>query len=336
MGEKMKRYVYLTIAMALILGCIVNSRGWTQTQEPYPTRKITYVICFDPGGQSDRAARMQQPLLEEILKQKVIIDYTIGSGGAIGWGQLARAKPDGYSMAGFNLPHIILQPLLAQVHPLILGQVRYKTEQIVPVAIFQRTPLALAVRKNSPYKSYQGFINAARQNPGALTIGCSGTFSGYHIAALRLQKLAGADFAILPYTGSAREMEGFLKGEFDAVFGASDDLTRHKDESLVLAFATEERFPGFPDVPTFRELNVELVEAVDRGIAVPPKTPNHIIKKLETAFLKIAASAEAQAEMKKQGLMPVSMGHEESVAHIAKMTSIYKERVASLPKGTVY
>jgi tripartite-type tricarboxylate transporter receptor subunit TctC len=274
---------------------------------------------------------VQQPLLEEILKQKVIINYTIG-GGAIGWGQLARAKPDGYFMAGFNLPHIILQPLLGQVQPDILGQIRYKTEQIVPVAIFQRTPLALAVLKKSPYKTYQGFIDAARKNPGALVIGCSGTFSGFHMAALRLEKLAGVKFAIYCYTGSAREMEGFLNGEFDAIFGASDDLTRYRDESLVLAFATEQRFPGFPDVPTFRELNVDLLEAVDRGVAVPPKTPNHIIKKLEAAFLKIAASAKTQAEIKKQGLIPVAMGHDESVAHITRMTSIYKELVVGLPK----
>ncbi|HUL21585.1 MAG TPA: tripartite tricarboxylate transporter substrate binding protein [Thermodesulfobacteriota bacterium] len=332
----MKRYVYLMIGMALILGWIFNPRGWAQTEEPYPTRKITYIICFDRGGQSDRAARVLQPLLEEILKQKMIIDYTIGGGGAIGWGQLARAKPDGYTMAGFSVPDIILQPLLAQVHPFILGQIGYKTEQIVPVAIFDRTPLALAVLKKSHYKTYQDFIDAARKHPGALTIGCSGTFSGSHMAALRLQKLGGADFAIRPVTGSARQMEGFLNGECDAIFASSDDLTRHKDESLVLAFATEQRLSGFPGVPTFRELNVDLVETVDRGAAVPPKTPNYIIKKLEAAFLKIAASAETQAEMKKQGLIPVAMGHDESVAYITKMTSIYKELVASLPKEAVY
>ena len=335
MGVQMKRYVYLTIAMALILGWIFNPRGWTQTEEPYPTRKITYVVCFDPDGQADRAARMQQPLLEKILKQKVIIDYTIGGGGAIGWGRLVRAKPDGYTMAGFNVPHIILQPLLGQAQPLIMGQIRYKTEQIVPITIFQRTPLALAVLKKSPYKTYQSFIDAARKNPGELTIGCSGTFSGFHMAALRLEKLAGAQFAIHCYTGSAREMEGFLNGEFDAIFGASDDLTRYKDESLVLAFATEQRFPGFPDVPTFRELNVDLLEAVDRGVAVPPKTPKHIIKNLETAFLKIATSAETQAEMKKQGSIPVAMGHDESVAYITKMTPVYKKLVASLAKEVV-
>ena len=297
-------------------------------EKSYPTREITYMICFDPGGQSDRAARMQQPLLEKILKQKVILDYVIGGGGAIGWGELTRAKPDGYTMAGFNIPHIILQPLQQDVG--------YKTEQIVPVAIFQRTPLALAVLKTSPYKDYQGFIDAARKNPGTLTIGSSGTFSGFHMAALRLEKLTGVKFIHIPFTGSAREMNGFLGGNVDAIFGASDDLIKYKDKSRVLAFATESRFPGFPDVPTFRELKVDLLEAVDRGVAVPPKTPNYIIKKLEAAFLQIAANAEIQAEKKKQGLIPVAIGHDESVAYITKMTSIYKELVASLPKEAVY
>jgi len=320
----MKRYVYLTIAIALILGWILTARGWAQTEKPYPTREITYMICFDPGGQSDRAARMQQPLLENILKEKVILDYVIGGGGAIGWRELTRAKPDGYTMAGFNIPHIILQPFQQDVG--------YKTEQIVPVAIFQRTPLALAVLKTSPYKDYQGFIDAARKNPGTLTIGSSGTFSGYHMAALRLEKLTGAKFVYVPFTGSAREMDAFLGGHVDAIFGASDDLIKYKDKSRVLAFATESRFPGFPDVPTFRELKVDLLEAVDRGVAVPPKTPNYIIKKLEAAFLQIAASAEIQAEKKKQGLIPVAIGHDESVAYITKMTAIYKELTVDLPK----
>ena len=152
----MKKYFYLMMAIALILGWIFDPQGWAQTGKPYPSRQITYTICFSPDGQSDRAARMQQPFLEKFLKQEVVIKYTIGGGGAIGWGQLAKAKPDGYSIAGFNLPHIILQPLL--------GKVDYKTEQIVPVALFERTPLALAVHKSSPYKSYHDFIGAAHSD----------------------------------------------------------------------------------------------------------------------------------------------------------------------------
>ena len=117
-------------------------------EKPYPTKSITYLVTFDPGGQSDREARRQQPLLEKILGQKVIVDYKVGGGGALGWSELVRSQPDGYLMAGINIPHIILQPMQQATG--------YKTDQIVPVALFQRTPLALAVLKTSPYTTRQG------------------------------------------------------------------------------------------------------------------------------------------------------------------------------------
>src|SRR5512141_496902 len=111
--------------------------------KPYPTKSITYLVTFDPGGQSDREARRQQPILEKVLGQKIVVDYKTGGGGALGWSELVNSKPDGYLMAGINIPHIILQPAQQKTG--------YTTEQIIPVALFQRTPLALAVLKTSPY-----------------------------------------------------------------------------------------------------------------------------------------------------------------------------------------
>lgn len=320
----MKRFAYVTVVVAVIFGWILSLPGWAQTEKPYPTRQITYIVCFDAGGQSDRLARMQQPLLVKILKQKVAIENAAGGGGALGWRRLVRARPDGYTMAGFNLPHVILQPLRQNVG--------YKTEQIVPLAIFQRTPLGLAVLKKSPYKTYQEFVEAAHKNPDQLTIGGSGSFTGYHMATHRLEKLAGVKLGYVPFTGSASQMREFLWGRMDAIFGASDDLTMHRDKIRVLAFATEERFAEFPDVPTFRELKVDLVEAVDRGAAVPLKTPQHIIRKLEAAFLEVATAPEIQAQLKKQGSIPVAIGHEESVAYIKHMTAAYKELISGLAK----
>ncbi len=314
----------MTAIIAVVLGALVFAVPVWAEEKPYPTRQLTYMICFDPGGQSDRVARLQQPQLDKLLKQKVIIDYKVGGGGALGWRELTRAKPDGYTMAGFNVPHIILQPLQQEVG--------YKTEQIIPVVLFQRTPLALAVLKTSNIKTYQEFVDNAKKNPGKVTIGGSGTFSGYHMAALRLEKFSGTKLTYVPFTGSAPQMTAFLGGHVDAVFGASDDLTRYKDKVRVLAFATEKRFPEFADVPTFKELKMDLLEAVDRGVAVPPKTPDYIIKKLEAVFLQVATLPEIQAEMKKQGFVPIAIGHEESKAYIAKMTAVYKELVAGLKK----
>ena len=108
----MRRKMMLAIFAAVILGSWFGQRQvWAQKETPYPTRQISYLICFDPGGQSDRVARLQQPHLDRILGQKVIIGYKVGGGGALGWRELVRGKPDGYLMAGFNIPHTILQPL---------------------------------------------------------------------------------------------------------------------------------------------------------------------------------------------------------------------------------
>jgi len=319
-----KSIISVVVMVTLVLAWAGLSQVGAQQEKPFPTRQVNYMICFDPGGQSDRVARLQQPLLEKALKQKVIIDYKVGGGGALGWRELTRAKPDGYTVAGFNIPHIILQPLQQEVG--------YKTEQIVPVVIFQKTPLSLAVLKTSPHKTYKEFIDHAKNNPGKVTVGGSGTFSGYHMAALRLEKLAGVKLTYVPFTGTAPQITAFLGGHIDAIIGTSDDLTIHRDKVRVFAFATDKRFSGFPDVPTFKELKIDLVEAVDRGVAVPPKTPDYIIKKLEAAYLDVAKSPEIQAEMKRQGFIPVAIGHEESKAYVAKMTAIYKELTAGLKK----
>lgn len=116
----MREKMILSIILTLFLSLSLSQQSWAQKETPYPTRQINYLICFDPGGQSDRVARLQQPHLERNLGQKVLIDYKVGGGGALGWRELVRAKPDGYTMAGFNIPYTILQPLQQEVG--------YKTE----------------------------------------------------------------------------------------------------------------------------------------------------------------------------------------------------------------
>jgi len=315
----MKRLAVLAI---MCLAVIVSLSPLPAFAQAYPTRQISYLICFDPGGQSDREARRQQPHLDRILGQKVIIDYKVGGGGALGWRELVRAKPDGYTIAGFNIPHVILQPLQQEVG--------YKTEQIEPVAIFQRTPLAIAVLNTSPFKTMQDLIDHAKKNPGAVSLGGSGTFTGYQMATLRLEKLTGARYTYVPFNGSAPQITAWLGGHVTAIWGNSDDLIRYKDKARLLGFASDKRFPDFPDVPTLKEQGLDLSEAIDRGVAVPPKTPQAIIKKLEAAFLEIASKPEIQAEMKAQGFVPVAMGQEESKAYLDKMTAIYKESSAGL------
>lgn len=320
----MKKTLAAVLVVAVVLGVWLLQGQAAAQEKAFPARQLTYLVCFDPGGQSDRGARLYQPHLDKVLGQKVIIDYKVGGGGALGWRELTHAKPDGYTFAGFNIPHVILQPLQQDVG--------YKTEQIVPLMIFQRTPLGLAVLDTSPFKTLKEFVDHAKQNPGAVSIGGSGSFSGYHMATLRFEKLTGTKITYVPFTGSAPQMTAFLGGHINAIFGASDDLTIHKDKLRVLGFATNERFPGFPDAPTLKEQGVDMAEAVDRGVAVPPGTPDPIIKKLESAFLQVANMPEVRTEMTRQGFIPMAMGHAESKAYLEKMTALYKDLAAGIKK----
>jgi len=322
----MKKSQVVTIVALLALSVIGSGWGITPawSDDKFPSRQLTYVVPFDPGGQTDREARRQQPLLEKGFGQNVIIDYKVGGGGALGWRELMKTKPDGYTFCGFNIPHVILQPLQQDVG--------YKTDQINPVILFHSTPLALAVPLNSPYKTVKELIDYAKKNPGAVTIGGSASFSGYHMAVLRLEKLTGTKITYVPFTGSAPQMTAFLGGHLTAIMAASDDVTRFRDKMRVLGFATEKPFFKFPEDPTLKSLGIDLVESVDRGIAVPPGTPAEVIKKLESVFLSIARSKEFQEEQMKSGFIPLSMGHDESLAYLKKKTAIYTELAADIKK----
>jgi len=135
--------------VALVFGQVVAAAG-------FPEKPITYMICFDPGGESDITARLQQKYLEDALKAKVVITYKVGGGGAVGWSELVRSKPDGYTIAGDNLPHTILQPMQR-------GDAGYTTEQLKRVYCFESTPCALVVKNDSPFKTLADFIALPRR-----------------------------------------------------------------------------------------------------------------------------------------------------------------------------
>ncbi|MFO8090304.1 MAG: tripartite tricarboxylate transporter substrate binding protein [Desulfatiglandaceae bacterium] len=300
----MKRMLILTLAAAIIAVC-----GSPALAADYPKEPITYQIPFNPGGQSDLEARRQQPILEKALGQKVMIQYKPGGGGSVGWSYLVKQKPNGYFISGINIPHIVLQPLAR-------GDAGYKTEELEPIALFQATPIGLAVLKDSPYKTINDLVEFAKSNPGAVTCGGSGTWSGHHVAHLQLQKMAGIEMTYIPYKGAAPSVAAFLGGHVKALWANSNDLVQHKDRIRVLAFGTKKPFDAMPDVPTFESQGFNLYASIDRGAGAPPGTPADIIAVLEKAFLDIANDPKIKAQMLKEGFQPVAMGAAESKAYI--------------------
>ncbi len=300
------------LALVATAGC---SRGGGDADK-YPTKPINYLVVWDPGGQSDRAARDQQAPLEKALGQKIVIDYKVGGGGAVGWSEFTRAKPDGYSIVGTNLPTIITQPMLEDVG--------YKTEQLMPLVDFQFTPLVMAVTKDSPYKDLKSFVEAAKKNPGKMSVGGVALWSITHIMALELQKQFGIEIQFVPHSGSATLVTNWLGKHVDAAIFYTDNMVTQLEQGNALLIASEKKFPGLEQFPTSKEAGFNFVGGVSRGVALPAGSPDYAAKKLEKAFLDIANDPQVIATMKKEGFESRAMGSEALKKEIASQTEMYK------------
>jgi len=269
----MKRAIILAISTMLIVSFGVAFAG-------YPERPVTYTIPFNPGGESDITARLQEPLLEKALGVKVNVTHKPGGGGAVAWGEFQRtAKPDGYQLIGVNIPHIIGQPMLRK-------NAGYKTDGFNLVMWFHFTPNALIVRADSPFKTLKDFIDYAKAHPKVITVGGSGTYSANHLETLRLEREAGIKLTYIPHTGTGPLVPAILGGHLSALMNYSMLPAQQGKKVRVLAVASEKRVKALPDAPTFKEQGYDIVGGAFRGVAAPMGTPKEVIAKLADAFTK--------------------------------------------------
>ena len=307
------RLFAVTLAMLGLLAIVPSVAS-----AAFPDKQINYIISFNPGGESDVTARFQQSLLEEALGTKIVITYKIGADGAAGWSELVRAKPDGYTIAGHNIPHIILQPMLR-------GNAGYETADLKSIYLFESTPNILVVRKDSQFKTLKDLIEYAKAHPGAVTVGGSGSDTANHLGVLELNQEANIKLTYIPFTGSGAAVPALLGGNVTALMTYSTSYILQKDQFRALAIASPKRFRVISDVPTFRELGYDLVEGAYRGVAAPPGTPDSVMKILEKAFDKVTRNPELIDKMEKLGFVIETMGMEESTKFIQNRTTYYRK-----------
>ena len=315
----MKKMILGSVFTAAL--CLLLPVGLLLAATDFPKGPITYIIPFNPGGQSDVEARMQQPYLEKILGVPIVVNYMPGAGGALAWTKFSQAKPDGYSVCGINIPHIILQPLSQK-------DAAFRTEDLKPLCIFESTPIGLAVKKESKINNLKEFIEFAKANPGKITIGMSGKLSGHHMASLQFEKTMNLKLTQVTFTGAAPQVTALLGGHVEAIWGNSSDLVGYRDQMKILALGTEKRMDVLPDVVTFQEQGIKFYPRIDRGVAVPHGTPADITAKLERAFLEAVNMPEYQSKMIKAGFVPMKLNSQESMKYISEQTGIFKKLLA--------
>jgi tripartite-type tricarboxylate transporter receptor subunit TctC len=307
----LKNNIVFSVALAMLFSLVPAQA------ENYPTKSLNYIICFNPGGESDITARIQELPLKKYYKEGVVISYKIGGGGSVGWSELVASKPDGYTLAGDNLPHIILQPLQR-------GNAGYNTLDLKQVYLFESTPNILVVRQDSPYKTLKDFLAAAKEKPGALTVGGSGSSSANELGTIMLNKAADIKTTYIPFTGSGAAVPSLLGGHVTALMTYSTMAVQYKEKFRPLAIMADERMSVLPDVPTFRELGFDLVEGAYRGVAAPPGTPDDIVKKAADIFDKVMKDPGVMKKMDENGFKIEKMGPEASTAFVKKRMVEYK------------
>ena len=291
----------------------------------YPERNIVYQITFSPGGGSDVRARTQQPHLEADLGVKMLIQYKPGGGGSLGWAELVKQNPDGYFMSRINIPHIILQPMARE-------NAGYRTEQIVPVVLFQQIPFGLTVRSDSPFQTLEDLVEHAKANPGAVTVGGSGSWDATHIAHLQFEQIAGIKMTYIPHKGGKPKQTSLLGGHTMASWFGPNEWKPHGDKVRPLAVATKEPIAVRPDLPTFVSKGYNLLSSVYHGVGVPVGTPREAIARLESAFLKVANDPETHKMKLAAGIIPIAMPSSEAQALIADRIKAWKPIVDEFAK----
>ena len=281
----------------------------------YPEKPVRYILAFAPGGESDIAARFQQGIWRKKFAHELVIESKPGAGGALAWSQLNGFPGDGYLIMGTNLPHIVLQPLE--------GNVQYKTEDITNVNFFNYTPDGLVVRNESPFKTYQDLIAAAKAKPGALNFAGSGSNSANHAAHARLNQAAGVKTTYVAYKGTGDLLSSLLGGHVDGAMSYSSLALAQKGKTRLLAVATPQRLAYFPDVPTFRELGIDWVDGAYRGVGMPKSTPEDIRRQVSEIFSEIGRDPEFRRQMTEQGLEIVDIGYDKMGAFMEERKKAY-------------
>ena len=258
--------------------------GWqaAEAQEAWPSRNVTIVVPFPPGGQGDLAARPIAEALKKQLGQPCIVENRSGAAGAVGNAAVARAAPDGYTL----LVTISSFPVLPEAQRMFGRTPSYEVAQFEPVARILADPTVLACHISQPWKTVADLIEDAKKRSGVITYSSSGYYGALHVAMEMFTHAAGIKLLHVPYRGGGPALADVLAGQINCLVSGPGPIMQHRDRSVrVLASFGTRRLDVFPDVPTMQELGFKEVEYyLWAGMLAQKGLPEPILTKLRAAM----------------------------------------------------
>jgi tripartite-type tricarboxylate transporter receptor subunit TctC len=278
---------------SLLAAAAACALPWAAAQAPaWPSRPITLIVPFPPGGLADIVARPVAEALARDLGQPVIIDNKPGAGGGIGMGLAAKSKPDGHTLL-MALSSLTVLPEA----DVILGRApMFALQDLRPVARYTADPTVLAVRADSPWKSVKDFIDEAKRRPGAINYGSSGNYGTMHVPMEILAQEAGVKLTHVPFTGAGPAVLALLGGQIQAVSTGPATVLQHvkAGKLRVLGHWGTGALASLPDVPALKDTGFNAEYAQWSGLFVPSGVPDAIVQRLRSAARNAAQDARVR------------------------------------------
>ena len=295
------RRLLLSLGLGLGLGLAGLATLPAVAQDKYPSRPITMVVPFPPGGSVDIMARQYSEPLSRVLGVPIVVENRPGAGGSVGAQYVARAKADGYTL-------VVSSQSSHLANPLTQPQVGYDpVKDFENIAILGRLPNALVVHSSLPFKTFKEFIDYAKKNPGKLNYGSGGVGSMGQLNVEMLKASTGAFTTHIPYRGGTPLITAVLGNEVQFILDNLVIMLPHIQAGKVraLAVANDQRLPQLPDVPTLAEVGYPQLNLTSWiGIAAPAGTPDAAVQTLHKAVRQVAASPAMIANLKDRGVIP--------------------------------
>ena len=276
------------LGLFVLLTAIAASPAWAQ--EPYPTRPISIVVAFPPGGVADNTARPVAAALERILKQPVPIINKAGAAGAVGNQIVATSKPDGYTL----LMALVSVSVLPEVDMLFGRPQNYTLDQLTGIARINADPSMLVVRADAPWKTLKDLVEDAKKRPGEIVFTSSGLYGAAHIPMEMFIKAAGIKMRHLPTTGGGPMMNAMLGGHAQLVMTPVSLAAAHVKAGKLRLLAHSGNGPvaAYPEVPTFKSQGYDVDYTAWAGLVAPKGTPPHVVKILRDAVRQAVKEPE--------------------------------------------
>lgn len=307
-------FAVATLTVLASLASPVQAQQW-------PERPIRLIVPFPAGGPNDIIARVVAQKMSEGLKQSIVIDNRGGAGGVTGTDAVAKAAPDGYTIAITSAGALAIAPALQRMpyDPL---------KDLKPVTLVAKVPELLVVPADSPAKDLAAFSTMAKAKRGELNYASTGPGSMPHLAAELLKSAAGLDIVHVPYQGAAPAVNDLLVGRTQMMFADIPVLLPHVQGGKLraLGVGSAERAPSLPDVPTFAEQGLKQVQAENwYGLVAPAATPAPIVARLHASVVEALKAAEVKDKLAPQGAILVGDTPEQFAAYIAAETKKWAE-----------